>query len=347
MNPPQARKHIQLTDRPPVRNPQIVVPSRRARSIDGVSSEAFTVQAVASKPSSQIKPKKPNVAPKKPHVIIRHRPQYAETQHALVKPAADTTHRKVARTANKAMKLSDHIERSKIADKKQKRKFRNLFSSQRFVVGLAALIILVSGYVTVDTWLTNRRVSAVESTQSKTTISNKNSTVHTDGAPDQTPLPKNALKEYKTAADTPRAVYIDKIGVAARALPMGVTKEGSLQAPVSAYDAGWYTGSMKPGETGAMLFDGHSSGSTERGAFGKLATLHVGDIITIETGDMTKYQYKVVAQETVAKDKVDMQKAMLPYGNSLQGANFITCAGQWTSDNKTMTERTVIYTVRV
>ncbi len=226
------------------------------------------------------------------------------------------------------------------------RLFANLIAGRSITVAAALLVLVVSGYVTVDTWMTNQRVKAAP-VKVGTIESNNAAVVHEGGAADSTPLPRDALKNHRVAQPgMPRAIYIDSIKVAARSLPMGVDAKGSLQAPVSAFDAGWYKESSKPGAVGAALFDGHSSGSSAMGVFGKLATLDNGSIIRIEAGSGRLYNYRVVAKETVAKDKVDMKKAMLPY-EGLRGANFITCAGSWVDDGSTLSERTVVYTVLV
>ena len=213
---------------------------------------------------------------------------------------------------------------------------------------VAVVVLIVTGFISLDTWLTNRQVAGeVAQASPKNDKNDKRSYARADPRPDETPLPKDSLKNYMTAADTPRAVYVDKLNVAARTIPLGVEPDGKIAAPQSVYDAGWYQGSVKPGETGAVVVDGHASGASKLGAFGKLAELNTGDVITLQTGNMKKFKYKVVKKEIVEASKVNMQKVMLPHGNALEAANFITCAGDWTKDNSTMTKRVVIYTERV
>lgn len=161
---------------------------------------------------------------------------------------------------------------------------------------------------------------------------------------DQTPLPKNTLADYRVATDVPRAIYIDKIGVAARLLPMSVNADNSMQAPINTNDGGWYTGSAKPGQPGALVVDGHASKTgTNYGLFGNLDKLTVGDKITIERGDSTRFTYAVAYIEEVPEDHVDMKKVMVPYGDAAQGINLITCSGEWTRDGKTLDHRIIVY----
>ena len=164
---------------------------------------------------------------------------------------------------------------------------------------------------------------------------------------DEKQLPKNSLKDYAVSASLPRALYINKLGIAARTLPMSVNPNGSVQAPLNIYDAGGYTGSVKPGEIGAVFIDAHASGPTEVGLFGKLHELVAGDILQIEKGDSTRISYRVIHTETVDKDSVDMKSMLLPYGRALRGLNLMTCAGTWEDNSKTLSQRVLVYTEQI
>lgn len=153
--------------------------------------------------------------------------------------------------------------------------------------------------------------------------------------------------EYKVAADMPRMLSIESIGVNARVLPMGVNPDNSLQAPVNIYDSGWYDGSAKPGQPGAALIDAHASGPTRQGLFAYLDTMQKGDRVKLERGDGEMLEYEVVAVETTALDAVDMQKVLKPYGDATEGLNLITCTGKWLQQQRTYNQRAIVYTQRV
>ncbi|TAH33276.1 class F sortase [Candidatus Saccharibacteria bacterium] len=224
--------------------------------------------------------------------------------------------------------------------------WHRLFSQKSAYTALAVVVVAVTMYVSMDTWFTNRIVAGQNvHTSAQGSQDNGATAISGDQQPSDRPLPGDALANYRVAGPNPRALYIKKINLAARVLPMSVDRNNTLQAPASIFDTGWYTGSVKPGETGAMLVDAHSSGRTAGAAFDKLHTLVEGDIVTIETGDGATYNYKVVAREAYPKDTVDMQKALLPYGNAQRGLNLITCAGKLTPDRVTMTDRLVVYAI--
>lgn len=166
---------------------------------------------------------------------------------------------------------------------------------------------------------------------------------------DETKPTIDMLKNYKVAADHPRALYIDKLNVAARIMPMNLNPDNSIQAPINIYDSGWYTGSVKPGEPGAVFIDAHASGRTQEGLFGKLSTLTAGDAVSIERGDGKKYTYEVVHVETVSLANIDMKKALAPYQGVTKGLNLMTCAGDLITESnmRTLDHRVVVYTQQI
>ena len=215
---------------------------------------------------------------------------------------------------------------------------------------LAVVVLVLTGYIGLDTWSTNNRLKAYatsDTVNANAVVSVSAEEQQTQEGKDETPLHKDALKNYTVSPDLPRALYIDKIGVAARVLPMGVNSNGSIQAPSNIFDSGWYTGSVKPGEVGAVFIDGHSTGPTHEALFGKLDKLVEGDQILLEKGDGTKLTYKVVHTETVDKDAVNMKSMLLPYDHALRALNLMTCSGTWIESEQTLSKRVLIYTEQI
>jgi len=247
----------------------------------------------------------------------------------------------LSKTAAKAMLLSRAVQAQKPKTPKQK-----ITPSQIIFTVLGVLLLAVICYMGYDTWATHNRLDEQKSDTASNATNASNDERQMQEGTDKKPLPTNALTNYKVAADTPRALYISKIGVAARVLPMSVNKDNSIQAPINIFDAGWYTGSVKPGDKGATLIDGHST-TDGRALFGKLDTLAKGDQIQLEKGDGTKLTYKVVFIETVDKDAVDMKKLLQPYGGAERALNLITCSGAWNDAENTLAKRTMVYTEQV
>jgi len=235
------------------------------------------------------------------------------------------------------------------ANKSLRKERRKTYDLKRFgLVFIAVVFVLVTGYVSIDTWMTNNKVKAETAAGPLSVASEGGVVVSPDQEGKDEKAPSSAtLSNYAVAPTLPRALYIDKIGVAARVLPMSVNSLGAIQAPLNIYDAGWYTGSVKPGEIGAVFIDGHASGPTREGLLANLDQLAEGDELQIEKGDGAKLTYKVVHTEIVPLDGLDMKKVLLPYGNTLKGLNLMTCTGTWVESKKTFDHRVIVYTEQI
>lgn len=166
---------------------------------------------------------------------------------------------------------------------------------------------------------------------------------------DETDVTANDLANYKVAADRPRIMTIEKIGVKARIIEIGINNKGELSTPISIFDVGWYFASAKPGETGTMLMDGHNGGPTKTGVFKNLPSLTKGDIITVERGDGTVFKYKVVDNITVSLEDADeyMKTAQTSPEKGKDSLSIITCTGEWSQSRRTYLSRQFLRAVLV
>lgn len=206
---------------------------------------------------------------------------------------------------------------------------------------LVAAVLGTTGYVSYDSWQTNNKVRLAIDNDSDTTavLGTVSKSKSTNGE-------VNPIGDYMVANDLPRAVYIDKIGVAAKVLQTGINTDGTLQSPDTASDVGWYINSAKPGQSGAMLLDGHTdTQAVPPGVFSYLGDLVLGDTIVIERGDGKRSDYTVVNIQTLPLEEVDMSALLVPYNNASQGVNLITYIGNWTSDGGTLDHRLIVYAV--
>jgi len=239
--------------------------------------------------------------------------------------------------ANKAAKTKKTVTpRKRVAAKKK---------PQLLVRTAVVIVLAITGYVSVDTWLINRQVEQLAGGPAVAGVVSSND-VAIEGT-DDTPISSSVFASYNVAPDKPRYLRIDSLGVAARVLPMGVNSKGAIQAPVNVFDAGWYTGSATPGKVGASFIDGHAAGELREGLFGYLDTLKNGDQMSIEMGDGTTYRYRVVHMETVALAELNMRTALLPHGNTLRGLNLMTCIGTYLPDQNTYDLRLIVYTEQI
>jgi LPXTG-site transpeptidase (sortase) family protein len=152
---------------------------------------------------------------------------------------------------------------------------------------------------------------------------------------------------YTVPPSHPRELIIKKLGVDANVLPIGTT-EGVLDAPGSAWDAGWYDKSALPGQGGALLLDGHVNDALgSPGIFYSLTNLVKGDEMIIERGDGQKFTYAVTAVQDIPLEKVDMNKVAASAQAGKEGLNLITCGGLYDYQKKTYDHRIIVYAVRM
>lgn len=170
-----------------------------------------------------------------------------------------------------------------------------------------------------------------------------------DAPPEKSPeLSLQAKNDHVVPPLHPRYIRIDKLNLYARIISVGKTKDGALDAPVTAWDVGWYKDGGQPGQEGAMLLDGHVNDSFNTpGIFAGLNALQNGDLITIERGDGQVYTYRVVHLETKPVSSVDMSRLLAPVNKDRQGLNLITCGGVYNRRTGTYSDRILVYTERV
>ncbi|MBQ2660877.1 class F sortase [Candidatus Saccharibacteria bacterium] len=150
------------------------------------------------------------------------------------------------------------------------------------------------------------------------------------------------VKEYVVAADRPRYLSVEKLGVVkARVLPMGVNSSGELDTPNNIFDVGWYDGSGKPGQGGTMIIDGHNGGPHVHGVFKNLPDLAKGDIITVQRGDGEIFNYEVVENTSVSLDDSNeyMKTAARTPVAGKESVTLISCTGEWSQSKGTYLSR--------
>ena len=211
----------------------------------------------------------------------------------------------------------------------------------------ASALLIISIYSFADSWLLNNRIkNAVNATPVAARSDNLDDRKNSEGK-DETKVSDDAIAKYKVAADLPRVITIEKLGVKARVLQMNVNSDGSMQSPINIFDAGWYTGSVKPGQPGASIIVGHASGTTLGGVFNKLESLNAGDTISVERGDGKILRYQVIKKQTVKLSDVDMNSFIRPADGASEGLNLMTCAGEWIKNSQTRNSRVMIFTKRI
>jgi sortase (surface protein transpeptidase) len=109
------------------------------------------------------------------------------------------------------------------------------------------------------------------------------------GQPTLIPVPRGSQVPGPQATPTPVAapagLVIPSIGVRTGLVRLGLTPAGMLQVPKTTTVAGWYTGSSRPGATGAAVIVGHIDSLTGPGVFYHLGQLHPGSKVYVRRAD--------------------------------------------------------------
>lgn len=210
------------------------------------------------------------------------------------------------------------------------------------LIRLAAIILLATAAVALSWQYINPRpaTAPVASVPLQTTT----------GLPEKPTVDKSvtAKAKHTVPASHPRQLLIPSIGVNANIISLGVLTDGSLAAPVTGWDVGWYDQSSLPGvDDGALLMDGHVNNTLGTpGIFFNLHTVTAGDDITVERGDGELIAYEVVRVEQKPTAQVDMVQMMKSATPGKQGLNIITCGGVYDHAKQTFVDRILVFAVQ-
>lgn len=259
-------------------------------------------------------------------------------------PSSATLHART--TPSKVLKRQGV--RSPEAPLKQKSRHQQLhalFTKRNLATSGAILLILGGIGIGLQGFIVNKQVKATTTklaNSSPDTTEKPSSPTTNSVLPSETAAP--SVEKYTVSAALPRILSIEKFGIKARIVKLGIRANNQLAAPNNIYDTGWYDASSKPGEAGAMVIDGHVSGPTKHGVFYNLNKLVPGDKVSVQNGAGKTYTYKVIKKATYAADKVDMAAVLTPVTLGKPGLNLITCGGVIDRATNHYKDRTVVFT---
>jgi sortase (surface protein transpeptidase) len=123
----------------------------------------------------------------------------------------------------------------------------------------------------------------------------------------------------------PVSLTIPSIGVRTGLVHLGLTSSGALQVPSSTSVAGWYTGSARPGATGAAVIVGHIDSKTGPGIFFRLRLLHAGSRVYVRRADGTLAVFQVTSVRSYPKSRFPTLTVYGPVPDA--ELRLITCGG--------------------
>jgi sortase (surface protein transpeptidase) len=135
--------------------------------------------------------------------------------------------------------------------------------------------------------------------------------------------------------DSPLArMIIEKIGVDAPVITLGLDENSVPQVPSGPGEVAWYDWSNRPGWGSNAVFSGHVDwtvqGRPVTGVFYYLHDLGLDDVITIMLEDGTEYRYMITGNQAIEDGDPKALAVMGPTPNDV--ITLITCGGAWIRD---------------
>jgi sortase (surface protein transpeptidase) len=131
-------------------------------------------------------------------------------------------------------------------------------------------------------------------------------------------------------------LIIEKIGVDAPVVTMGVDENGIPHTPDNPYDVVWYDFSTPPGHGSNAVFAGHYDWTVNHqpvtGVFYSLRQLGVGDIVEVKLDDGTDYKYSVIGNLAIPDGDPRAMEMMGATPSDM--VTLITCGGVWTPSSE-------------
>lgn len=197
------------------------------------------------------------------------------------------------------------------------------------IAALAALTVLAGcshdGATSGDAAGTAGRTTAVStyagtaSTQSPTATSTALPTGDADAA-----APAPAATSVTSA---PAAITIASIGVHSALQPLGLEKDGSLQAPTKWQVAGWYADGVRPGDPGPAVIAGHVDSVNGPAVFSKLTKVKPGQTVTVT--QRSGHTLAFVVDTVIRYPKNKFPTAAVYGPTPLPVLRLVTCTGDF------------------
>jgi hypothetical protein len=145
------------------------------------------------------------------------------------------------------------------------------------------------------------------------------------------------------SASDPVQVVIPAISVNAPVTRLGLNADGTVQVPpLDNHNlAGWYTGSVTPGQTGASVLLGHVDSWSGGSVFFKIKDLHRGDKVDIIRANGSRAVFTVDGLQKAAKVAFPTDAV---YGNpGYPALRLITCGGPFDSATGEYLDNIIVY----
>ena len=306
----------------------------RVRSRPGTNVDPRPVPRTPTRASEQ---RTPPVEPPTPVKHLDFTPKQTTRKSSTVKPALPRQNRSHVLKRHMVERAVEHRKERRSTRKRRLAGFIGVF----MIIG--ALLVILWSFWDFSSNFKAISIPYIHDTHHASTTTPAPQKVSTLDESKPTP---GDIASYQAAGDAPRVLRIDKLGVEARVKRVGASLTGEPISPSNIYDVGWFDDGGKPGQTGAVLINGHISGQTKNGVFHDLQTLVPNDEIKIERGDKKVIIYNVVKVQTFTGDQVDMNTALESIDSSKNGLNLVTSSANYEGGNNQNIRRVIVFAVQ-
>ncbi len=201
-------------------------------------------------------------------------------------------------------------------------------SKRLLPVGIAALL-LIGATATVLVWRSN-----------DTNVSDMAEVItHSTDTPDETK--PGADYAWRGAANDPKKIIIPGLGIDSYLQNVGVDQNQEIAVPNNIHVGGWFVNSVRPGEKGLSIIDGHLNGRAGDGIFIDLEKIEEGATYEIEFGDGSRKTFRAVSVSTV--DLADAPSVLFSQDPAITNQlTLITCGGQYDRTERLYDKRIIV-----
>lgn len=139
----------------------------------------------------------------------------------------------------------------------------------------------------------------------------------------------------------PKYIRLPSIGAEGFIQRVGVDQNQQVAVPNNVHVGGWFVDSVRPGQTGLSIIDGHVDGREADGIFKNLANLKENDEYSIEMGDGNTTRYRVI--EVASVDTSGAANVLFSQKPNVKSQlNLITCGGDFDPSARSYNKRVIV-----
>ena len=210
---------------------------------------------------------------------------------------------------------------------------RNTIPVKKIIYGIGILLI-IAGLVGIYLYFKDR-----QNVMKHVTIIPTKTVVLSTDKPSEAPVSSNDF--VKVPADQPQEIIIPSINVDNYIQKVGIDQNNQMAVPNNIHLAGWYVNSVKPGEPGLSIIDGHVLGRYNNAIFKDLINLKPGNTFSIIYGDNSEKLFAVKEVKLLSVDDATIYLNTKD-PNIKSQLNLITCDGNFDRNSQTYDKRVVV-----